>query len=141
MSDHIIPAVAVGQTLFDALHQSFRRVPAVAAQPDGSQVYTYTPDLTPAETATLDLLVAAAAMSAPVTPVEVQSVRPLIQEGRAFRQLGRNAFMALSAAERDRLLYDTLVALIRVAIIDHREPEQSEQQVVRQPVRRSRQGR
>lgn len=47
------------------------------------------------------------------------AVREQLQTLRSLRQLGRNAFMGLSAAERDRLIYDALTAqtIIDLAIL------------------------
>lgn len=47
--------------------------------------------------------------------------RAAMQELRALRQLGRNAFMAETAAERDRRIYDALVAVTRVLIETRRD--------------------
>lgn len=50
---------------------------------------------------------------------EWTAIRPHLQTLRDLRQMGRNAFMALTAAERDRLLYDALVAqtIVDLAIL------------------------
>lgn len=47
------------------------------------------------------------------------AVRSEMQTLRDLRQMGRNAFMALTAAERDRLIYDALTAqtIIDLAIL------------------------
>ena len=51
----------------------------------------------------------------PLTVEEWDRIRPELLALRNLRQMGRAAFMALTAAERDRLIYD---ALVSQAIID-----------------------
>jgi hypothetical protein len=80
---------------------------------------TFTPDLTPAQVATLDLVVQAADANLPTSVYD--SVRPHVQTIRDLRQLGRNAFMALTAAERDRLLYDAQAATTTILLALLRE--------------------
>ena len=49
-------------------------------------------------------------------------VRPDLQTLRDLRQTGRNAFMGLSATERDRLMYDAFTATTRIFLAILREP-------------------
>jgi hypothetical protein len=46
----------------------------------------------------------------PMTTEAYAAVRAQMQTLRDLRQLGRNAFMQLAANDRDRMLYDALVA-------------------------------
>lgn len=54
-----------------------------------------------------------------MTPATYEDVRTQMQTLRSLRQMGRNAFMGLSAAERDRLMYDamTCVTIALLAIL------------------------
>lgn len=76
--------------------------------------YTFTPDLSPAEVAAFELRVAVADSPVPLTTAEYAAVRAQMQILRDLRQLGRNPFMALTAADRDRRLYDATVAVTEI---------------------------
>lgn len=88
---------------------------------DGTNwIATFTPDLTADEVTKLGLLMAVARSGmAQITPAEWDRIRPELQALRDFRQLGRNAFMALTAADRDRALYDaqTSTTIILLALL------------------------
>lgn len=56
------------------------------------------------------------AIGLPLTTEEYNAVRTQMQTLRALRQMGRNAFMALTAAERDRMLYDAFTATTTVLL-------------------------
>lgn len=86
-----------------------------------SRTFVYEPDLTAQEAATLDLLVAVARAPVRLTPAEFTAIREQLQVLRALRQLGRNNFMALTAVERDRMLYDAMVAVTVILLSEHRE--------------------
>jgi hypothetical protein len=87
---------------------------------DGSGVtLSFTPDLSPEQVTTLDLVVQAADAGLPTSIYD--AVRPDVQTIRDLRQMGRNAFMALSAAERDRLLYDAQAATTTILLALLRE--------------------
>ena len=49
-----------------------------------------------------------------MTTEEYAAVRAQMQTLRDLRQMGRNAFMALTATERDRLMYDAFTATTQV---------------------------
>jgi hypothetical protein len=121
MSTFSVPAIATGLDLINASHQVLRRLPQIVEQPDGSQVWTYSPDLTTEESATLDLMIAAARASANLSGPDITAIRAQMQTLRALRQLGRNSFMALSQAERDRTIYDALVAVTQIFIAELRD--------------------
>jgi hypothetical protein len=76
----------------------------------GEYILTFTPDLTPAEQAALEDAVSLARSYVTFTAEEWARIKPEVQTLRALRQLGRNAFMQLAAADRDRMIYDVLVA-------------------------------
>jgi hypothetical protein len=87
---------------------------------DGVGVWEFTPPLTTEEAADFELIKRLAARNLDLTLAEYRTVAPALTLLRDFRQLGRNAFMALTAAERDRLVYDAqsatttiLLALLR----------------------------
>jgi hypothetical protein len=79
-------------------------------------IFVFDPDLTPDEVATYDALVRGAASTRPMSPTQYSAVRSQMQSLRDLRQIGRSAFMALTAAERDRMMYDAMTA-VTVALI------------------------
>jgi hypothetical protein len=70
-----------------------------------------------AEDRALDAHIASTGLN--MTRDQYNAVRAQMQTLRDLRQLGRNAFMALTAAERDRLTYDamTSVTIVLLAIL------------------------
>ena len=72
--------------------------------------YTFTPDLTAEQADLFDAYVGRARLDAPMPVETYAAVRGELQTLRDLRQMGRAAFMALTAAERDRLGYDAHVA-------------------------------
>jgi hypothetical protein len=70
----------------------------------------FTPPLTAEEQATFATLQKMASIQTSWTPALYDQVRPQLQVLRDLRQLGRNAFMQLAANDRDRMIYDALVA-------------------------------
>lgn len=118
MSTHVYP---IEPSSIDrvSLEVAASDLPAGLILSDASGVsLTFEVDLSPAEVATLDLIVQAAAANLPTSVYD--SVRPHVQTLRDLRQMGRSAFMALTAVERDRLVYDAqsatttiLLALLR----------------------------
>ena len=90
---------------------------AIHIAPDGERTaYTFTPGLSPELTAEFDRRVEVARAAVSLTPAEWAAIRPQLQTLRDLRQMGRNAFMALTAAERDRLMYDAHVATTQVLL-------------------------
>jgi hypothetical protein len=86
----------------------------------GAPVLEFDPPLTTEEQATYALLLALARSGmAHLSPTEYATVRTNLAALRDFRQLGRSAFMALTAAERDRQLYDaqTATTIVLLAIL------------------------
>jgi hypothetical protein len=89
------------------------RYPELGNTPsDPTRVLTWTPDLTPEET----LLAQMAAGAVSLTPAEWSAIRDDIVVIRDLRQMGRAAFMALTAAERDRLMYDAQAATTTILL-------------------------
>jgi hypothetical protein len=76
----------------------------------GEPVLIFDPPLTNEEQATLANLLGLARSRLDVAPEDFATIRTNLQALRDLRQMGRAAFMALTAAERDRLIYDALVA-------------------------------
>lgn len=70
----------------------------------------WNPDLSAADQSTADAILRSLLSEEPMTTQQYKDVRAQVQVLRDLRQLGRNAFMALPAADRDRMLYDALVA-------------------------------
>lgn len=77
---------------------------------------TFDPDLTVDEQATVALALDQVKSEIGLTAAAYADIRAQMQVLRALRQLGRNAFMALSATERDRQLYDAMTAVTQVFI-------------------------
>lgn len=94
------------------LCQTFLRPPATYATDGdtGEPILTFDPPLTTEEQATLANLLGLARSRLDVAPEDFATIRTNLQTLRDLRQMGRAAFMALTAAERDRLIYDALVA-------------------------------
>lgn len=86
---------------------------------DAANTYSYDPDLTPAQLVTLQGILDAAKAAVGMSGSEYDAIRPQIQSLRDFRQLGRNAFIALAQNERDRQLYDaqTATTIILLALL------------------------
>lgn len=82
---------------------------------------TFTPDLTTDEQAAVSLALDRAESETGLTAEGYAAIRSQMQTLRALRQMGRNGFMALSQSERDRLIYDNLVAVTQVFIAMQRD--------------------
>lgn len=114
---------SVGDAILNAANElGFRRPSGIMQSlPNGGPTVdiTYDPDLTPEEQATWDTLAQLATGATLITPAELDTIRPSMVVLRDLRQMGRAAFMALTAAERDRLSYDAHVAttMILLAIL------------------------
>jgi hypothetical protein len=120
MSTFVFPASRAG-ALTQALHEAGFRSPSSTDGDPRSITLTYEPDLSPAEQATFDSVARLAVGAAIITTAEYDTIRPDIQTIRDLRQMGRNAFMALTAAERDRLLYDAQAATTTILLALLRE--------------------
>lgn len=103
------PLSAGGYRLIEYMTE-IGRAPVESYREDGVDVLVFDPPLTAAEEATYSTFSRLASMQQPMTTGQYDSLRAQMQTLRDLRQLGRNAFMALSAAERDRLIYDALTA-------------------------------
>lgn len=97
----------------DAVQVTARSGRVIVSVPDGSRK------------ATVDAIVAAhtGALTADQQAqlVLTGEARTALQELRALRQLGRNSFIALPAADRDRMLYDALVNVTRILVYAQRD--------------------
>lgn len=94
----------------------------IVVVPDGTDeptvaavVAAHTGELTPEQVIAAEIV----ATGFPFTPDQYAAVRQQMQVLRDLRQMGRNAFMALSAAERDRAMYDafTAVTIVLLALL------------------------
>lgn len=74
--------------------------------------WTYSPDLTPAETATVAEIMRAAVT--PLTRTERNAIEPQLVTGRAFLALSQSDFIALGQNARDRMLHENVSAQWRV---------------------------
>lgn len=95
----------------------YLRVPVGAYVEDGVPTLDFDPPLSAEERTTYALLLALARSGMDhLTPSDWAAIRPHLQTLRDFRQFGRAAFMAQTAAERDRMLYDAQVATMAVLL-------------------------
>lgn len=78
-------------------------------------------DLTPEELVEVNHLLDMAHSETGLSVEGYADIRAQMQTLRALRQMGRNAFMALTAAERDRLTCDALVAVTQIFISMQRD--------------------
>lgn len=91
------------------------RVWSNVAATDTTITFTYTPDLSAAETATLTLLVGYCRLGPPgITPAEWVALGPSLDTMRTFQQLSQADFIALTQNQRDRMLFDLGNAHTRV---------------------------
>jgi Mn-containing catalase len=107
-----------------ALCVEYLRAPAGSATDDttGDPILDFDPPLTAEEQVTYEILLGLTrSETVRQTPAEFAVVREQLQVLRALRQLGRNAYMGLSAAERDRMMYDAMVAVTIILIGEFRE--------------------
>jgi hypothetical protein len=125
MSTHVLPwtpTIYVSAT--DAITAAVR-APTSAVTTDTTLTLEFTPDLTAGEVTTVTGIVADIVGltngAKPMSLAAYKAIRPDIQNIRDLRQMGRNAFMALTAAERDRLLYDAQAATTTILLALLRE--------------------
>jgi hypothetical protein len=126
MSTHVLPwtptAYLVSAT--EAITAAVR-APESAVTTESTVTLTFTPDLTAGEVTTVTGIVADVVgltnTAKPMSLAAYRAIRPDIQNIRDLRQMGRNAFMALTAAERDRLLYDAQAATTTILLALLRE--------------------
>lgn len=106
MSTHVVSVFPDPGDYADVL-----RPPTSHRAVEGGFELTFEPDLSGAEAAILtDIVSAVRLRTVRLTAAEYAAIRPHLQTLRDLRQLGRNAFLALTAAERDRMLYDAFTA-------------------------------
>lgn len=77
-------------------------------------VLTWTPDLSPADQATVNAIVKLAVGATLITKAERDTLEPFLTTGRAFQQQSQSEFIALAQNARDRMLFDNVTALWRV---------------------------
>lgn len=106
-------------TRWVALVTELVRAPSEYGSNESGDFLIFEPTLTPAEQAIVDNIKASLDSPITLTVAEWDAIRPELQSLRGLRQMGRNAFMALTAAERDRLIYDALTSqtIIDLAIL------------------------
>lgn len=81
----------------------------------GLPVVDFTPPLSPAEQTIYARLVKLARSTIPgITPAEWQALEPDLAAMRTFRQQSQAEFMALTATQRDRALFDVVNAQTNV---------------------------
>jgi hypothetical protein len=111
MSTHVVNAPSA--ELLTLCAEELRRPSAVTAPP---LTLTFSPDLTPAEVDTLARLEALARANAGMEQVDMAAIQTRLVNLRTFRQLSQSEFMAQTAAERDRTLFDALTDLTAVVL-------------------------
>jgi hypothetical protein len=111
MSTHVVDAPA-GE-LIELCARFLRRPVNVTAPP---LTLTFDPDLTPAEATILARLVALARSERGLDPTDYAAIEGRLATLRTFRQQSQSEFMAKTAAERDRELFDTTTDLVAVVL-------------------------
>jgi hypothetical protein len=104
------------RALTDMCVAHLRAPSEVIGYPGETRTLVFDPELSTQEQATYDVLLSVLRSPVSLTPVEWSAIRPHIQTVRDLRQLGRNPFMALTAAERDRMLYDAQAATTTILL-------------------------
>lgn len=95
--------------------QYLRAPDGVATDSDtGAVVATFTPPLSAAEQTSFADIQAMAKSSIGLTLTEYQTIKPFLPTMRTFQQMSQSDFIALGQNARDRMLFDTLSAVIRV---------------------------
>jgi hypothetical protein len=86
------------------------------------ETFTFDPPLTAQEQTALDIVLAMHRSGmTDLTPAQYVTIRTNLATLRAIRQPGRAAFMALTAAERDRLTWDAIDATLTILLATLRE--------------------
>lgn len=98
------------------LAERYLRRPTGWIDQDDVLVAIFEPPLSASEEATWDLIQAIARSGLNVAPDDYAVIRTNLQAIRDLRQMGRAAFMALTAAERDRLMYDAQSATTTILL-------------------------
>lgn len=114
MSRHAVPLERSDQVY--RLCLIYLREPINEGPPGEDRTFVFDPDLTSEEQATFDVLLHLAASVEPMQPDAYSAVRSEMQTLRALRQMGRGAFMDLTAAERDRAMYDAFTSVTKVLL-------------------------
>jgi hypothetical protein len=86
--------------------------PAAVAYDGANLTLTFSPDLVAAEVVTVTAVVRAAVSI--LTRVERDAIETFLATERTFVGLAQADFIALTQAQRDRMLFDVVTALIRV---------------------------
>lgn len=118
MSTHVVPVFGAGFTeirlIRTQLAAAIREPVAFEITPENTFSFTFTPDLTPAEVTVFDDCVAAVRSRSGLGATDYGAIRTQMQTLRAMRQLGRNAYVNLTEAERNRQTHDCLVAITEI---------------------------
>lgn len=115
MSSVVVPATSVWDVLA-LLQTAGIRQPAITGAEEGPRTFTWTPDLTATEQTTVDSVVAAARSATGLAPSDYAAVRTQMQTLRAIRQAGRNAYVNMAEADRNRVDYDAFVAVLEIML-------------------------
>lgn len=120
MTSIVVPSPLAQLTMSLAYHAGLR---PGTMEGDGvtDRTIVYTPDLTAPEQAIFDASLALAKAHQQMSREAYAAIRADIQTVRDLRQMGRNAFMALTATERDRLIYDAQSATTTILLAILRE--------------------
>jgi hypothetical protein len=118
----LVLASSRAASVHQALAEAGIRAPSITGPMRGPLTLAWEPDLTTEEQAAVDAVVRLSVGSVLITAAEYETIRPHITTIRDLRQMGRNAFMALTAAERDRLMYDAQAATTTILLALLRDP-------------------
>lgn len=115
MSTAIVP-VSTLYTVVPLIEKAGIRIPDLTTGTGDTRTFTWTPDLSLAEQTTVADIVAAASSETGLSSTDYAAVRAQMQQLRSTRQLGRNAFLALTTAQQMRILYDDDVAITEILL-------------------------
>lgn len=115
MTTLAVPA-AVNDALYDAIVAAGLPLPERQGDPLGDRTFVWDPDLSPQDVQAVDDLLSIVTAGEPMPLSTYQEVRAQMQVLRDLRQMGRNAYMNLSATDRDRTMYDAMTAVTTVLL-------------------------
>lgn len=110
-----VPPDAFALRVMDLCRQYLRAPDGVATDSDtGAVVITFTPPLSSAEQTSYADILAMAKAGITLSLTEYQGIKSFLATMRTFQQMSQSDFIALGQNARDRQLFDTVSAVIRV---------------------------
>lgn len=94
-----------------------QRIPDIVGPPGSTtRDLVWTPDLTSTELAAITDIVATGKSAVAINVADYQALKPFLTTMRALLGLSQSDFMALTQAQRDRMIFDNLSAIERVLL-------------------------